>query len=549
MKKAAIPIVVALVLVCGVGGMALQKMAAGAAQARAKKPTGTGTVTRSDLKVTVVETGKIDATQVVEVKSRVTGRLAQLLVDEGDYVKKGQLIAVVDPQETRLRVEQDAAQLRGAESAVARAGLEINQRAVTAKAAYEQAVSRLKELELEVAAQPTLTQVAIRQAETALASARQERSRLVDSIHPTQLTNAESAVQEAKANLENAELDDKRQAELAQKGFVAGRTADAAKLTVTLARVRLTTAQDNLAKLQAQFRAEISKQDEAIHQAEAELTRAQANRIQNGLKRQSYVSAQAEVEKARAALQDPAILGKQRDQSMASVAQLRSVLSDSRRQLGETEIRSPIDGIVTKKGLNVGEMATGLSTFSSGSTIVKLEDRSAMRVKLEMNEIDVAKMAVGMESKVDVDALPTEKFTGKVKKIAPASKDASQMGTTTTASADSVVRYEVEIVLDSASQKLRSGMTAKCSLDVQKKDKVLTIGSEYIGRENGAAFVMLAPEGKDGKPTRKDVVLGLTAGARVEIVSGVSEGAKLVKPEFKGPERKGAMEFGDGDGG
>lgn len=546
MKKAAIPIVVALVLVCGVGGMALQKMAA-AAQAQAKGPAGASSpVTRGEIKVTVVETGKVDATQVVEVKSRVTGRLARLLVDEGDFVKKGQLIAVVDPQETRLRVEQDEAQLRGAESAVARAGLEISQRALSARATYEQTLSRLKELELELSAQPTLTQVAISQAENALASARQERSRLVDSIHPTQLTNAESAVQEAQANLANAELDDKRQAELAQKGFVAGRTADSAKLTVTLARVRLATATDNLAKLQAQFRAEIAKQDEAIRQAESELTRAQANRIQNGLKRQAYISAKSEVEKARAALQDPQILGKQRDQSMASVSQLRSVLSDSRRQLGETEIRSPIDGIVTKKGLNVGEMATGLSTFSSGSTIVKLEDRSAMRVKLEMNEIDVAKMALGMASKVDVDALPTEKFTGKVVKIAPASKDASQMGTTTPTSSDSVVRYEVEIVLDSASKKLRSGMTAKCSLDVEKKANTLTIGSEFLGRENNETFVMLAPVGKDGKPTRKKVTVGLTAGARVEILDGVKEGDKLVKPDFKGPERKGAMEFGDG---
>lgn len=546
MKKAAIPIVLALLVVCGVGGMSLSRMGA-AAQAKAKEGTNTNTtVGRGDIKVTVVETGKVDATQVVELKSRVTGRLARLLVDEGDFVKKGQLIAIVDPQETRLRVEQDEAQLRGAESAVSRAGLEISQRTTSAQATYEQAQSRLRELELEMSAQPTLTQVAIRQAETALASARQERGRLVDSIHPTQLTNAQSAVREAEANMANAELDNRRQAELAQKGFVAGRTADSAKLTLDLARVRLETAKDNLAKLEAQFRAEVSKQEEAIRQAEAELTRAQANRIQNGLKRQAVISARSEVEKARAALQDPAILGKQRDQSMASVAQLRSVLSDSRRQLGETEIRSPIDGIVTKKGINVGEMATGLSTFSSGSTIVKLEDRSAMRVKLEMNEIDVAKMSLGMQAKVEVDALPTEKFTGKVKKIAPASKDASQMGTTATPSADSVVRYEVEIVLDAATSKLRSGMTAKCSLDVEKKTNVLTIGSEYLGRENGATFVMLAPVGKDGKPTRKPVVVGLTSGARVEIVSGIEAGAKLVKPTFNGPERKGAMEFGDG---
>ncbi|MGV3616868.1 MAG: HlyD family secretion protein [Fimbriimonas sp.] len=547
MKKAAVPIVIALVAVCGFGAFALKGAATAAARAKAGSDAGaTATVGRGEIKVTVVETGKVDAAQVVELKSRVTGRVARLLVDEGDFVKKGQLIAVIDPQETRLRVEQDAAQLRGAESAVDRAALEIGQRTVTAKAAFLQAESRLRELEMEVAAQPILTQVAIRQAETALASARQERERLVQSVHPTQLTNAQSAVREADANFANAELEYRRQAELSQKGFVAGRTADTAKLTLDLARVRQETAKDNLAKLEAQFRAEVAKQDEQIRQAEAELTRAQANRIQNGLKRQALLSQKSEVEKARAAMRDPAILAKQREQSMASVAQLRSVLSDSQRQLGETEIRSPIDGVVTKKGLNVGEMATGLSTFSSGSTIVKLEDRSAMRVKLDMNEIDVAKMSKGMAARVDVDALPGEKFSGRVVKIAPASKDASQMGTQTSTSSDAVVRYEVEIVLDATRPSLRSGMTAKCSLDVVRLPNVLTVPAAYIGRENDATFVMLAPASKEGKPTKKAVVLGVASGATVEVKSGVEEGAKLVKPEFKGPPRKGAMEFGDG---
>jgi HlyD family secretion protein len=545
MKKAVVPIVIALAVVCGAGALSLRGMAAKAAQ---KPPEGaTATVERGELKVTVVETGTIDARQVVEVKSRVTGRLARLLVDEGDVVRRGQLIAVIDPQETRLRVEQDAAQLRGAQSAVDRTALEIAQRRLSAQATYDQSLSRLKELELDMRAQPTLTNAAIRQAETALESARQERERLVRSVHPTQRTNAQSAVREADANFANAQLEFNRQAELAQKGYVAGRAADTARLTLDLARVRQETARDNLAKLEAQLRAEVAKQDEQIHQAEAELTRAQANRIQNGMKRQAYLSAQAEVTKARAALRDPAILEQQRQQSLASVAQLRSVLSDSRRQLGETEIRAPIDGVVTKKGMNVGELATGLSTFGSGSTIVKLEDRGAMRVKLDMNEIDVAKLSLGMKARVEVDALPNERFTGAVQKIAPASKDASQTGQQAAASSDAVVRYEVEIVLDGTSPRLRSGMTAKCSLDVLRHSNVLLLGSEYVGKENGAAYVMLAPATKEAKPKRQTVVLGAASGSKVEIVSGVSEGAKVVRPPFNGPERKGAMQFGDGE--
>lgn len=536
MKKTAIVITIVLFAICGFGAFSFQQR-----QAQQAKPPSEGTtavVEKGALKITVVETGKVDAKQVVEVKSRATGRLAQLLVDEGDHVKKGQVIAIIDPKETRFRVDQDQAQLRGAQTAVDRAALEIEQRKITAQAAYDQAVSQVRQLEMELKAQPVLNQAAIREAETSLASAQEEKRRMLQSGQPTQRTNAQSAVEEAKANQTNAKLEFDRQQELAQKGYVAGRSLDSARLSLDLANVRLQQAQDNLAKLESQFRSELAKQDEMIAQAQAALTRAKVNRVQVDLKRQALVTAHADVDKARAALRDPLILGKQREQSMATVAQLQSALSDSERQLSETEIRSPIDGIVTKKGLNVGEMATGLSTFSSGSTVVTLEDRTAMRVKLEMNEIDVAKLHLGMKAKVEVDALPEAPFSGTVEKIAPSSIAAA------TGATDPVVRYQVEIVLASATSELRSGMTAKCTMDVLSHENVLTVNNEFIGKEGKKAFLMLAPETPKDKPKRVDVTLGAVSVAKTEILSGVQAGAKLVRPEYKGPDRKGVMQFG-----
>src|SRR5205823_5832479 len=92
------------------------------------KADATVKVSRQDLSVKVVETGTVDAVKSVEVKSRVSGRLKRLLVDEGDHVKAGQLIAVIDPKETELAVRQQEAQLRGAVSQVKRTGIEAAQR-------------------------------------------------------------------------------------------------------------------------------------------------------------------------------------------------------------------------------------------------------------------------------------------------------------------------------------------------------------------------------------------------------------------------------------
>lgn len=548
MRKVVVPIVVALVVVCGVGGVVLKNKAASMAVKPPSEGT-TATVKRGTLDVMVVETGLVDAVQVVEVKGRVTGRLAKLFVDEGDIVKKGQLIAIIDPQETKLKVEQDAAQLRGAESAVQRSDIEIQQRRISAKAAYDQTVARLHQLELETTAQPTLTQAAIRTAETNLASAREERNRLVKSAHPTQRTNAESAVREAEANYENAQADYQRQSELANKGFVSGRTSDAAKLQIDLARVRLATAKETLLKLDAQLRSELAKQDEVIAQAEAALLQAKANSFQPAYKRQEVASARAAVDQARAALMDADVLAKTREQSRASVAQLRSVLTDSQRQLRETEIRSPIDGVVIKKGLNVGELATGLSSFSSGSTIVKLEDRTTMRVKLDMNEIDVAKLRVGMKATITVDALPEDKFTGVVRKIAPASKDASTTGqaATTSSSSDAVVRYQVEIQIDRASADLRSGMTAKCSLNTLHHENVLILPLEFIGREGEKTFATFPAAKPEGVGEQRDIKIGASSGSMVEIVSGLKENEVVARPKFNGPKRKGVMQMGGGD--
>ena len=92
-------------------------------------------VTKGDVAVSIIETGTVDAVRTVEIKPQVTGRLAELFVDEGSMVVAGQLLAVIDPQETQLRVEQGRAQLMGAQSVVERSSLEIDQRRKTAKAA------------------------------------------------------------------------------------------------------------------------------------------------------------------------------------------------------------------------------------------------------------------------------------------------------------------------------------------------------------------------------------------------------------------------------
>ena len=539
MKKVLPFLVIAVIVLCGLGSFVIK-----AVKSKALADTGDkfATVSKGDVINRVVETGTIDAVKTVEVKSRVSGRLAKLLVDEGDMVTEGQLIAVIDPLETKLLVEQNRAQLAGAQSSVQRQELEIKQRRITAQAAYEQAKQRLLQLEAENNAQPTMTRAAIQQAQANLNSATQERDRLKNSSQPSQRVSAQAAQREAQVNYDVAVNELKRQQDLVTKGFTPARQVETAQQQVDVAKARLDTANDALARLDSQLASEMAKANEQVKQAAASLATAKANSIQNLTKRQDYLSAREDVEKARAALQDVAIMEKGKASSQSTVAQLTSVVTDAERQLRETDIRAPISGVVSKRLMQEGELVASLSSFSSGSPIVNIEDRRQMRVKLNVNEIDVAKMTINMPAEITVDALPKEKIHGLIKKISPSSN--------TPSAGETVVKYQVEIYLTDAPKDLRTGMSAKCSMEVVKHTNVLQLPIDFVGVDGDQHYVELPPANpKDPKatPTRVNIETGAETGSNIEIISGIKEGTKVQPPAFNGPPRKGAMQFGDGE--
>lgn len=505
-------------------------------------------VEKGDLKVEVVETGSLSAVRTVEVKSRVSGRVKTLYVDEGAVVASGQLIAEIDPRETQLQVDQNSAQVSGAEAGARAQAVQIAQRRITARNALGKAESNLRQLQLELKTQPRLTTASIQSAQSAYDQARQALSQLDNVTQPNARTATELALQDAQNSLATAKSESARLQRLLQQGYVSKRDTETAELQVQLAETKLRTARENLDRLAASQRLDHQQAEERVHQAKAQLDQAQANSIQDNVKREQYQRAIREVSDARAALRDVDALVAQRQQQLAQVSQLRSVLSDGQRQLGETRIVAPSAGVVTERPVQVGELVSSLNSFSAGTTIFKIEDRSQMVVKLNINEIDVAKLTDGMNAEVKIEAFPNEAFAGKVTKIAPSNVSA------TATSTDAVVKYEVEVTLSNVDKRMKSGMSAKCTMRVVDRKGVVRIPLSYLGKDETGSFVILKPKNpKDPKDkgTRVAVKTGAQSAAMVEITSGLNAGQEIVKPEFNGPKRKGMMSFGndDGDGG
>jgi len=534
----------ALVVFCAFGGFAVQQFQKTMNAKKDKKPEVT--VQRGEVSVSVIENGTLNAIKSVEVKSRVSGRVAKLLVDEGDEVEAGQLIAVIDPQETQLQVQQNAAQVRGAQAGVERAGIEIEQRRVTAQTALQRAEATLRQVQLELKAQPKLTSAAVQAAEAALVQAEESERQLISVTQSNARVTAATAVQDAQANLKNASDEMDRQRQLLDKGYVARRSVQDAEVQLQLAQSRLANAKESLSTLEASQSVERKLAAERIRQAEADLDRAKANSIQDGVKREQYRQAQAGVREARAQLKDVGVLQASRRQQAATVEQLSTVLRDGQRQLGETRIVAPISGVVTKRYMQIGELVASLNSFSAGSPIFRIEDRSKMLVKLQVNEIDVAKLRIGMPAKITVDAAEGKTLAGKVAKIAPTSIGAIQ----TAPSADPVVKYEVEVTVLDPGSTLKTGMSAKCAMKVIERKDVLRVPVDYLGQDGEKYFLMIRAKGSkpEDKGKRTLVEIGERSQTHVEITKGAAEGAILALPAFTGPERKGMMSFGPEEG-
>jgi HlyD family secretion protein len=518
------------------------------ARTRAKIETGdqAGKVERGEVSVVVIESGTIQAAQKVEVKSRVSGRLMRLAVREGDRVQRGDLIAVIDPQEIRFQVDQSMAQLRAAVSGQQRAGLSVQLSEKELRTQLVQAEQRFIQAEREWKNQPELSRSQTEQARLAYENAVRNQNTLRDITHPQERVRVESTLLTATTQFENDKRELDRKTALLQQGYVSQREVDAARSQLSASEAALMRAREEMRRLEDKQRAESLSAENAVREAKSALDAALTRSKLDLNKEQVYLEAKAAYEQAKANL---ARVDQERAsyrQAAAQADQIRSALADTQRQLGETEIRAPMSGVVTKRFVEEGELVAALSSFSTGTSIVEIGDLSTLQVDLEVNEIDVAKLEEGMEAEIQVDALPDTKLTGAIKRIAPSSEVAAG-----TAMQAAVVKYKVEVQIDEADPRIKPGMSAKCSMKAVDKKDVLRIGIEYLGSDSEGRFVLIEKRDSKGKriePEKRRIQVGAMSVAYVEVLSGVEEGEAIVKPEYSGPPRQGMMGGGPGEG-
>jgi len=210
--------------------------------------------------------------------------------------------------------------------------------------------------------------------------------------------------------------------------------------------------------------ADLEQMQAKLVQAQRDWERAQKLGPSDALAQSAYDGYKAayETAKANVAVDEANIL-----QAKAAVLQADSTLKRAQRNLDYCTIRSPVDGVIIDRRVNIGQ--TVISSLNAPSLFLIAKDLSRMQVWVSVNEADVGNIRPGQPATFTVDAFPGQTFKGQVHKVR-----------LNAAMTQNVVTYTVEVTTDNSSGKLLPYLTANVSFEVAHDRDVLLVPNSAL---------------------------------------------------------------------
>jgi HlyD family secretion protein len=460
------------------------------------------TIKRDTILTTVNATGRIQPETEVQVNFETGGVVARVLTERGQHVAAGALLAELESADLDLAIKT-------AQVDLARAQAELKklyqpaaaQDLLSAQAVLDSARSNLD----HVLAGPTKEEIASGRA--AVQSAQANLDKVLAGPSQDDITAAAAEVRRAQLTLKQAQWDydqvsyrgdigampQASQLEQATIDFEAARAKynEAIKgptqADISAARSQLAEAQSNLAKLLASPTAA----DKAAAQSQVAQAEASLAKLRQGPDEADVAVAQAAIDAAQLKLQQ---------------AQLNRA---------KASLVAPIAGTVTQVNIKPGEQPP------TGEASVVLADMSAYHIDVEIDEIDIGRLALGQKATIAIDAIPDTTFTGHVSAISPGPIQGASSG---------IVAYEVTVALDSDDSRLLPGLTTDATVETQRLEDVLVIPNRAVSidRTSGDAVPYVQKVNKQGDPVRTTVELGLRNETVSQVLSGLDEGDQIV---------------------
>jgi len=316
-------------------------------------------VEKQSLGVKVQASGTVEPIQNVNISPKNPGILAQLLVEQGDSVKQGQTVAIMENAQIQAQILQSEANLNRALSNLEQAKIRIPSEIKQFKLKLDQEIARLEEISKRI---------------------------------PRDLDQAKAKITQAQSRLDLAQIRLNRYEYLEKEGAITTDRLDEVINEYNSAKANLSDLQQQQAQIEQTTPSEISQQEAVVNNARIALKEKEDNAAQE------IKLLEAEVNSVKAQLKQIEI------------------------QFRDTIITAPFEGIITQKFATVGAFVTPTTSASStasatSSSILALAQ--GLEIIAKVPEIDMAQLKVGQGVEILADAFPDETFKGRIKRIAP----------------------------------------------------------------------------------------------------------------------------------
>jgi HlyD family secretion protein len=352
-----------------------------------------------------------------------------------------------------------------------------------------------------------------------------------------------------------------------ERGTIASTVSATGNLSAVITVQVGTQVSGTIQKLYVDYNSRVRK-GQPIAEIDPALFRASVAQAQG-----NYLNAQANVMKARATLVDAERTLKRNKQLLSdgiisqadydtadtacqsaraglkaaqgSVAQTSGALMQARTNLNYSIIRSPVDGIVISRAVDVGQ--TVAASFQTPTLFTIAQDLTKMQIEVSVDEADISRIKLDQKASFTVDSYPEQSFRGRVVQIRSAP-----------VITQNVVTYVVVVNVDNSDLKLKPGMTANVSIEVARRDICLRLplaalrfrpkgvvgqekakrpeaGSKAIRKEKGQQVYLL----REDKPVAVPIRTGIADTASTEVVDGaLKAGDEVIVEQLGGDSKK-----------
>jgi HlyD family secretion protein len=466
-------------------------------------PVETMKVMDSDIVKKILVTGTVNASAEVNIYPKQSGEIVKLLVDKGDKVKAGQVLAEIDSASFQIQKRQAEADLDNAKAAYQKSSPVAF---VKSETDYKQAKSNVDRLKSALRQAELDLELQIKQADLLVKKANSDLKIAQAKLDAATKGAREQELEPAKAKMDNAKKNLDRMQSLFKDEMVSKDQVEAAQLQFDIYDAQYSLLKEGLRP------EDMDVLKEQVEAARTALESAVENKKLVDIKKTNIDSAKAQVDSAEAAFEQ-ALASKDASTWKEDLAQAESAVKRAdasldliKQRLDESIVRASINGVIAQRFMDKGDTATTAKPFF---TIV---DAEIVKITAKVPERDIVDVRLNQEALIKPDAYPGQIFRGKITNISPTIDRETQT-------------CDIEVTASNSDYKLKPGMFARIELATSEHKNVPLIPIEAMVKEGDQTFVYVIG---DGKAVKKKIETGITDGVKMQVVSGLNPGDEFI---------------------